>query len=102
MEKEGAIGALSLDDDMGHMLDIEFENNCEVGVSSKLTNAYCMVAIGGSYRVMSKCIVNCGLQGFLIEKNHMVESITLLNKSGGGIGALDKMVIELLRIGICK
>jgi hypothetical protein len=32
-------------------VDIEFENNCEVGVSSKLTNAYCMVAIGGSYRL---------------------------------------------------
>jgi hypothetical protein len=27
---------------------IEFENNCEVGVSSKLTNVYCPVAIRGS------------------------------------------------------
>ena len=27
---------------------IQFENNCEVGVFSKLTNAYCLVAIGGS------------------------------------------------------
>ncbi|XP_034929433.2 eukaryotic translation initiation factor 6-2 [Populus alba] len=26
----------------------QFENNCEVGVFSKLTNAYCLVAIGGS------------------------------------------------------
>ncbi|XP_022158453.1 eukaryotic translation initiation factor 6-2-like [Momordica charantia] len=25
-----------------------FENSCEVGVFSKLTNAYCLVAIGGS------------------------------------------------------
>ncbi|CAD5195839.1 unnamed protein product [Musa acuminata subsp. malaccensis] len=27
---------------------IQFENSCEVGVFSKLTNAYCLVAIGGS------------------------------------------------------
>ncbi|XP_042473012.1 eukaryotic translation initiation factor 6-2 isoform X1 [Zingiber officinale] len=36
---------------------IQFENNCEVGVFSKLTNAYCLVAIGGSesfYRLVSE------------------------------------------------
>ncbi|KAH1207107.1 Eukaryotic translation initiation factor 6-2 [Glycine max] len=27
---------------------LQFENNCEVGAFSKLTNAYCLVAIGGS------------------------------------------------------
>ncbi|KAL3644241.1 eukaryotic translation initiation factor 6 [Castilleja foliolosa] len=27
---------------------LQYENNCEVGVFSKLTNAYCLVAIGGS------------------------------------------------------
>nr|KJB60504.1 hypothetical protein B456_009G309100 [Gossypium raimondii] len=27
---------------------LQFENSCEVGVFSKLTNAYCLVAIGGS------------------------------------------------------
>ncbi|KHN30522.1 Eukaryotic translation initiation factor 6-2, partial [Glycine soja] len=27
---------------------LQFENNCEVGVFSKLTNAYCLFAIGGS------------------------------------------------------
>lgn len=27
---------------------IQFENSCDVGVFSKLTNAYCLVAIGGS------------------------------------------------------
>lgn len=27
---------------------LQFENNCEIGVFSKLTNAYCLVAIGGS------------------------------------------------------
>ncbi|CAJ2666997.1 unnamed protein product [Trifolium pratense] len=27
---------------------LQFENNCDIGVFSKLTNAYCMVAIGGS------------------------------------------------------
>lgn len=25
-----------------------FENNCEVGCFAKLTNTYCLVAIGGS------------------------------------------------------
>ena len=34
---------------MGDMMaGLQFENNCEVGVFSKLTNAYCLVAIGGS------------------------------------------------------
>ncbi|KAL6187535.1 hypothetical protein ACLB2K_038933 [Fragaria x ananassa] len=27
---------------------IQFENSCEIGVFSKLTNAYCLVSIGGS------------------------------------------------------
>lgn len=27
---------------------LQFENSCEVGVFSKLTNAYCLVGIGGS------------------------------------------------------
>ncbi|RZB92249.1 Eukaryotic translation initiation factor 6-2, partial [Glycine soja] len=27
---------------------LQFENNCEVGTFSKLTNAYCLVAIGSS------------------------------------------------------
>lgn len=29
-------------------LRVQFENNNEVGVFSKLTNSYCLVAIGGS------------------------------------------------------
>jgi len=32
----------------GVLAGLQFENNCEVGVFSKLTNAYCLVAIGGS------------------------------------------------------
>lgn len=38
------------------ILGLQFENSCEVGVFSKLTNAYCLVAIGGSenfYRFVS-------------------------------------------------
>ncbi|XP_035541535.1 eukaryotic translation initiation factor 6-like [Juglans regia] len=27
---------------------LQFENSCDMGVFSKLTNAYCLVAIGGS------------------------------------------------------
>ncbi|XP_074328786.1 eukaryotic translation initiation factor 6-2-like [Apium graveolens] len=27
---------------------LQFENSCEIGVFSKLTNAFCLVAIGGS------------------------------------------------------
>lgn len=37
---------------------LQFENSCEVGVFSKLTNAYCLVAIGGSenfYRCLCSC-----------------------------------------------
>lgn len=33
---------------MCNCVGIQFENSCEVGVFSKLTNAYCLVAIGGS------------------------------------------------------
>ena len=33
---------------MGICAGLQFENNCEVGVFSKLTNAFCLVAIGGS------------------------------------------------------
>jgi hypothetical protein len=39
---------------------IQFENNCEIGVFSKLTNAYCLVAIGGSenfYRLVALCLI---------------------------------------------
>ncbi|KAL2325222.1 hypothetical protein Fmac_024280 [Flemingia macrophylla] len=32
---------------------LQFENNCEVGAYSKLTNAYCLVAIGGSENFFS-------------------------------------------------
>ncbi|RYR51957.1 hypothetical protein Ahy_A06g026895 isoform A [Arachis hypogaea] len=32
---------------------LQFENNCEIGVFSKLTNAYCLVAIGGSENLYS-------------------------------------------------
>ncbi|KAI3949691.1 hypothetical protein MKX01_040908 [Papaver californicum] len=32
---------------------LQFENNCEVGVFSKLTHAYCLVAIGGSENLYS-------------------------------------------------
>ncbi|KAM2604637.1 hypothetical protein TB2_033522 [Malus domestica] len=34
--------------DLQDRLGLQFENSCEVGVFSKLTNAYCLVSIGGS------------------------------------------------------
>ncbi|GJY60512.1 eukaryotic translation initiation factor 6-2-like protein [Tanacetum coccineum] len=37
------------EESMRHM----FENLCEIGVFSKLTNAYCLVAIGGSDNIYS-------------------------------------------------
>lgn len=40
---------------------VQFEGNNEVGVFSKLTNAYCLVAIGGSanfYRYSYKYLAN--------------------------------------------
>lgn len=47
-----------------------FENSCEIGVFSKLTNSYCLVAIGGSedfYRffLFPLLIVSCELNQFL-------------------------------------
>ncbi|MQL89942.1 hypothetical protein Taro_022507 [Colocasia esculenta] len=41
---------------------IQFENSCDVGVFSKLTNAYCLVAIGGSenfYRFVTRMAFSC-------------------------------------------
>ncbi|PNX55707.1 eukaryotic translation initiation factor 6-2-like protein, partial [Trifolium pratense] len=38
---------------------LQFENSCEIGDFSKLTNAYCLVAIGGSenfYRFSSALV----------------------------------------------
>jgi len=40
---------------------VQFENNNEVGVFSKLTNSYCLVAIGGSenfYRLVYVLVQN--------------------------------------------
>ncbi|GJN31879.1 hypothetical protein PR202_gb20334 [Eleusine coracana subsp. coracana] len=64
---------------------IQFENNCEVGVFSKLTNAYCLVAIGGSenfYRLAS-------LLGFTI-LSYCVDLILtiLIDDSGNKNGLL--------------
>ncbi|XP_013602364.1 PREDICTED: eukaryotic translation initiation factor 6-2 isoform X1 [Brassica oleracea var. oleracea] len=40
---------------------LQFENNCEVGVFSKLTNAYCLVAIGGSENFYRFCFAHLSL-----------------------------------------
>lgn len=37
---------------------VQFENNNEVGVFAKLTNVYCLVAIGGSENFYRYCINN--------------------------------------------
>lgn len=45
---------------------LQFENSCEIGVFSKLTNAYCLVAIGGSenfYRFVL-CLVVWNMANF--------------------------------------
>lgn len=47
---------------------LQFENSCEVGVFSKLTNAYCLVAIGGSENFYR----------YMIEMLHRVLSFLLL------------------------
>ncbi|KAL6657506.1 hypothetical protein ACP70R_005286 [Stipagrostis hirtigluma subsp. patula] len=44
----GSRGAAAAKTDRPWRPGIQFENNCEIGVFSKLTNAYCLVAIGGS------------------------------------------------------
>lgn len=36
---------------------VQFENNNEIGVFSKLTNSYCLVAIGGAENFYRYCFI---------------------------------------------
>lgn len=45
-------------------LRVQYENNNEIGVFAKLTNAYCLVGIGGSenfYRLVLNLISYCAM-----------------------------------------
>ncbi|CAI0403398.1 unnamed protein product [Linum tenue] len=65
---------------------LQFENNCEVGVFSKLTNAYCLVAIGGSESFYSRfslsysCFVDSG--DFPIRSSAFITLPLAGNKNG--------------------
>ncbi|PUZ56548.1 hypothetical protein GQ55_5G328400 [Panicum hallii var. hallii] len=58
-----------------------FENNCEVGVFSKLTNAYCLVAIGGSENFYS---------AFEAE---LADSIPVVKTSMGGTRIIGRLCV---------
>ncbi|CAI0399271.1 unnamed protein product [Linum tenue] len=60
---------------------LQFENNCEVGVFSKLTNAYCLVAIGGSESFYS------------IFESELADVIPVVKTSIGGIRIIGRQCV---------
>ncbi|URD84848.1 hypothetical protein MUK42_02044 [Musa troglodytarum] len=62
---------------------IQFENSCEVGVFSKLTNAYCLVAIGGSENFYS------------MFEAELADVIPVVKTSIGGTRIIGRLCAEL-------
>ncbi|EEB17427.1 eukaryotic translation initiation factor, putative [Pediculus humanus corporis] len=60
---------------------VQFENNNEVGVFSKLTNSYCLVAIGGSENFYS------------VFEAELSESIPVIHSSIGGCRIIGRMCV---------
>ncbi|CAL7946543.1 unnamed protein product [Xylocopa violacea] len=60
---------------------VQFENNNEVGVFSKLTNAYCLVAIGGSENFYS------------VFEAELAESIPVIHASVGGCRIIGRLCV---------
>lgn len=60
---------------------VQFENNNEVGVFSKLTNAYCLVAIGGSENFYS------------VFEAELSETIPVVHASVAGCRIIGRMVV---------
>ncbi|KAL5066419.1 hypothetical protein RYX36_028156 [Vicia faba] len=54
---------------------LQFENNCDIGAFSKLTNAYCMVAIGGSEGFYS--VFESELSGVILVTTKMAHKLSL-------------------------
>ncbi|RVX21536.1 Eukaryotic translation initiation factor 6-2 [Vitis vinifera] len=62
---------------------LQFENSCEVGVFSKLTNAYCLVAIGGSESFYS------------VFESELADVIPVVKTSIGGTRIIGRLCAEL-------
>ncbi|XP_076750781.1 eukaryotic translation initiation factor 6 [Xylocopa sonorina] len=60
---------------------VQFENNNEVGVFSKLTNAYCLVAIGGSENFYS------------VFEAELAETIPVIHASVGGCRIIGRLCV---------
>ncbi|XP_078048786.1 eukaryotic translation initiation factor 6 [Augochlora pura] len=60
---------------------VQFENNNEVGVFSKLTNAYCLVAIGGSENFYS------------VFEAELAETIPVIHASLGGCRIIGRLCV---------
>ncbi|KAK6622678.1 eukaryotic translation initiation factor 6 [Polyplax serrata] len=60
---------------------VQFENNNEVGVFSKLTNSYCLVAIGGSENFYS------------VFEAELAETIPVIHTSIGGCRIIGRMCV---------
>jgi len=60
---------------------VQFENSNEIGVFSKLTNAYCLVAIGGSENFYS------------VFESELADTIPVIHTSVGGCRILGRMTV---------
>jgi len=60
---------------------VQFENSNEIGVFSKLTNAYCLVAIGGSENFYS------------IFESELADTIPVIHTSVGGCRIIGRMTV---------
>ncbi|CAI0399272.1 unnamed protein product [Linum tenue] len=67
---------------------LQFENNCEVGVFSKLTNAYCLVAIGGSESFYS------------IFESELADVIPVVKTSIGGIRIIGRQCVGKISVDL--
>jgi translation initiation factor 6 (eIF-6) len=57
---------------------VQFENNNEVGVFSKLTNSYCLVAIGGSENFYRLVYGNCAQSIVMNLREYIVPEVVSL------------------------
>lgn len=81
-------------------LRVQFENNNEIGVFSKLTNAYCLVSIGGSenfyryfYRFLDFLNIIFDRYGFSTFEGELSETIPVVHTSLAGCRIIGRMCV---------
>jgi len=80
---------------------VQFENNNEVGVFSKLTNAYCLVAIGGSenfYRYSISHYDSLGNEysfqfNFSVFESELSDTIPVIHTSVAGCRIIGRLTV---------